>query len=235
MLMLLVGSSSGAGDTAAVILGFLVLFLLLLLPYGLYAVLWKQRWEDRFLREFNRDERQRARIQMDRYAKRFKRARLGNRKIPHQRGRLMALWLLGELDELRAELSAHNGSASFTANVEMNGVLALAIAAPEERPALAARLDALAGQVTQGSTRLLAGMRQRAALVAKLGASLAGAPLDEADAKRLLDGLYADPLLTRVMLLRAMIVAADVTGRSSLRLQKMLANLTPVLAAPAAA
>ena len=190
---------------------------------------WVPRWPYRFLDQLKRGDRRRARMQLQRFGKPLGKQHVRDANQPRVRKRMLGLWLLGDLDELRADLARHRGGPTYTTRVEMLGVLALATASDDPAPHVA-RLEELAATV-DASKGMPAGTRDRANLLLRIGKGLTGEPIDEADAKRILDGQYAEEMLTRILLLRALCVAAERTGRGSLRLQKMLAALTPVFTA----
>src|SRR5262245_55527625 len=93
-----------------------------------YFYVWVPRWVHRFLRHLDTGDRRRAYLQLQRYGKplRAKSDRKANQ--PRVLARVLGLWLLDDLDALRAELDRHTGGTAFRVNVEMFGLLALATA-----------------------------------------------------------------------------------------------------------
>lgn len=205
------------------------------IAYFSYIAVVDATWQRKFLRLLDRGDRVRARKLLDRRAKQRKQGTTirRKRKLLLQRGRLLGLWLLGELDELRAALDRHRGGAAYIANVEMFGLLALATE-PGDHTGIAVLLEDHAGKVTAESTRLLRPARELADLLARIGAGLEGRVVAETYARAGLARHHIELHLTKVLLLRVLIVGAERTGKPSNRLQAMLAGVTRrfALAAP---
>jgi hypothetical protein len=197
------------------------------LAYLLYITLQDATWQRRFLRLLDRGDRVRARKLLDRRAKQRKQGKKIRRKrnLLLQRARLLGLWMLGELDELRAALARHKGGAAYVANVEMFGLLALATE-PGDQTGIAVLLEDLAGKVTADSIRLSKPARELADLLARIGAGLEGRGVAEIHARTALARHHIERHLTKVLLLRVLIVGAERFGKPSNRLQAMLAGLT---------
>ena len=190
-------------------------------------------WEPRFMRAFERDDRARARRLLDRHAKKKKPRRLPGHRQQMQRSRYVGLWLLGELDAIRAELAeyAGKGSPSYVANVEMFGVLVLAAEDADPAPHVET-LEALAAQVQRDSTRLGKGSVELATNIATVGGGLVGRPVNEADGGKFHGHSFSASRLSRILMLRVLVLVAERTGRPGLRFQRMLASMSKRFAAP---
>jgi hypothetical protein len=204
-----------------------------IIALGVYLAWNNATWETRFVRAVDAGDRRKARRLLDKNAK-LKRPRgLPGYRQMMQRSRFAGMWLLGELDEIRAELAKHEGkgSPSYVANVEMFGVLALAVEATDPGP-LADRLDALAARVERDATRLAKTTIALAASLAAAGRALAGGGFTEAQAATFLGFASNRSRLSRILMLRVLVLVAERTGRPGLRFQRLLASMTTRFAAP---
>jgi hypothetical protein len=146
-------------------------------------------------------------------------------KLLVQRARVIGLWLLGDLDAVRAELAKHGGSAAYVANVQMFGQLCLALESPDPSADLAA-LDASAARVDAESNRLQKLLRDLASLLRRVAVGLGGTSIAESDARQLMGRLNQEPLLTRILILRTFVVGAARAGTPNPRLAQSLSALT---------
>jgi hypothetical protein len=203
-----------------------------IIALGVYLAWNNATWETRFVRALDAGNRQKARQLLDRNAKKKKPRSLPGYRQMMQRSRYIGLWLLGELDTIRAEIAGHagNGSPGYIANVEMFGVLALAAEAAEPAPH-ADQLEVLAAAVKRDSTRLAKHTIALADTIAVAGRALAGGPFAEAQAAAFLEVSWGGRL-SRILKLRVLVLVAQRSGRPGLRFQRQLAALTKRFAEP---
>jgi hypothetical protein len=146
-------------------------------------------------------------------------------KLLQQRARVVGLWLLGDLDAVRAELAMHHGSAAYLANVQMWGQICLALEADDPSGDLA-MLDATATRVEAESNRLQKLLRDLAQLLYRGACGLRGTPIADSDARRLMSRAHQDPLLSRILILRLLAISAERAGKPNPRLVASLAGIT---------
>ena len=130
------------------------------------------------------------------------------------------------------------GGPAYLMNVHLMGLLALATeaAASGGDPApIVGEIQDAAARVQKESNALQKLLKDYAAMIANVAVGLAGQPVDEAAAKKLLDKSYGETLLSRVVLLRALVLAAERAGKPASFLNQKLAQLTRRFAPPPAA
>lgn len=182
-------------------------------------------WPKKVVAAHDAGDREGARRMIERHAPAHKARTIPVSKLLAQRQRVLGLWFVGDLDAVRAELAAHDGSAAYQLNVVMYGELALATE-PDAPAAHVAAVLAAAQRVHAESNKLQRLLRDYADLIAKVVPGLAGQPVDPAAAGALITKTQREPAFTQIVVLRALVVAAERTGTPSLQLQARLAKLT---------
>jgi hypothetical protein len=149
-----------------------------------------------------------------------------NMKLLPQRARVLGLWLIGDVREVAAELAMHGGGPTYLANVHMFGTLALATEPGADVPALVADLEQSAARVNTEANALQKLLKDYATMLAAAGAGLAGRQVDPALARKLIGKVGNEPVLTRILVLRVLLLAAERAGAPSSQLHTQLRTLT---------
>jgi hypothetical protein len=152
-------------------------------------------------------------------------------KLLQQRHRVIGQWFLGKPDEVRHELAMHAGSggAAYLLNVHLMGLVAQATdtaAAGGDASALVREIQDTAERVGKETNALQKLLRDYATMIAKVAPGFAGERVDEADAQKLLGKSHSESLLTKILLLRALVVVAERAGKPASFLNQKLAQVT---------
>ena len=205
---------------------------------GITAVIMMIRtsqWQKKFVKAVEAGDKAGAHRELSRRAPAVKQQKsFPLAKIIPQRSRVIGLWMLGDLNEVTAELEMHRGGPAYIANVEMFGLLALAISPGVDPAPLVERIASCAERVRTESNKLQKLLRDLADLLARISGGLVGRPVSEEDSRTLLTRTMNEPLLTKILFIRTLIVIAERQGKPALQLQKRLAALTNMTELPTA-
>jgi hypothetical protein len=191
------------------------------------VMVWRQaQWQKRLLKTLADKGHDAARALLDQRAPTLKPQRsFPIRKLLLQRARITGLTILGDGAEIQRELSQHGGSAAYKFQVQAFGLLGLALQG-DDVAGRARELEEVARQVDAEANALQKILKDRTALLARLGKALTGEPLANTDATAIQRWANADPILTRVVLFRALDIAAQKSGAPNPRYREGWRALT---------
>jgi len=197
------------------------------LAIGLGLTLRTFGWQKKLVAAVDRGDQAGARAILYKHAPAVRKGKsVPMAKLLQQRARVLGLWLLGDRGAVEAELALHSGGAAYVTNVELFGLLALATEPGADVAALVAKLEQGEARVRTEASALQKLLKDYAAMLRGVGVGLVGRPVDPTTVGKLLSKTNNEPVLTRIVVLRALAVAAERIGKPSLELQHRLAQLT---------
>jgi hypothetical protein len=127
---------------------------------------------------------------------------------------------------VRAELALHTGGPAYLTNVHIPGLLALATETGTDAQSLVAEAEQAAERVDKEGAALQKLLKDYAKMLVAVGAGLAGRPVDGRAIGALLGKVGNEPILTKILAARMVVVAAERLGAPSAEHTARLATLT---------
>lgn len=184
-------------------------------------------WQKKLVAAVDAGDTDKARTLLAKHAPPIKPSKsFSNLKLLPQRGRVLALWFIGDQDAVRAELGLHSGGPAYLTNVHIFGLLALASEPGTDAQSLVAQADDAAARVDQEASALQKLLKDYARMLVTVGGGLAGRPVEGKAIGELLSKVGGEPVLTRIAVLRMIVVAAERIGAPADQFAERLAALT---------
>jgi hypothetical protein len=200
---------------------------------GLGFALQMFRWQKKLVAAVDHGDLPKARALIAKHAPPVKaKGSFPNLKLLPQRTRVLGLWLVGDLDAVRAELALHTGGPAYLTNVHLFGLLALATEPGTDAQSLVAEAERVAERVDKEASALQKLLKDYAKMLVAVGAGLAGRPIDGRAIGALVNKVGGEPVLTKILVLRMLVVAAERAGTPSADFAARLGTLTRKWARP---
>jgi len=180
---------------------------------GLGLTLQVFRWQKQLVAAVDRGDLAKARALIAKHAPPVKaKGSFPNLKLLPQRTRVLGLWLIGDLDAVRAELALHTGGPAYLTNVHLFGLLALATEPGTDAQSLVAEAEQVSARVDQEAAAIQKLLKDYAKMLVAVGAGLAARPVDGRAIGALLGKVGNEPILTKILAMRMIVVAAERIG-----------------------
>jgi hypothetical protein len=183
---------------------------------GLAFALQMFRWQKQLVAAVDKGDLAKARALIAKHAPAVKaKGSFPNLKLLPQRTRVLGLWLVGDLDAVRAELALHTGGPAYLTNVHLFGLLALATEPGTDAQSLIAEAEQVCARVDKEAAAIQKLLKDYAKMLVAVGIGLAGRPIDGRAIGALLNKVGSEPVLTKILALRMIVVAAERAGTPS--------------------
>ena len=197
---------------------------------GTLAYAWHMsRWKKKFLTTLSERGTERARSVLDKHVAPVRRGKFPLNKLLPQRARFAGLTLLDQMDDLRDEMTWHQGGPAYKMQVRGFGLMCMAVRNTDPGQYVE-QMDALVKEIDAEANAMQRLIKDKAQLLGHLMRAMSGTPLANEHRARILKWSSKEGSLEKAVMYYAVVRADTLAGLRDEPLVTKLRELTNVFA-----